>query len=179
VTELRKLTAQALDDVRRVSLDLRPTILDDLGLAPALEWRVDEFTHLGDMTTTLSIHGLGHRLPPEMELVFYRTAQEALSNIAKHANAATVDVQLWTDEDSVCLKIEDDGCGFIPRDTVDASGAGLGLLGMRERLGMIGGNLQIESTERVGTVIFATAPLPVDWQATDSEMSINDPHITG
>ena len=160
VGELRQLTAQALEDVRRVSLDLRPTILDDLGLAPALEWRVDEFNRLDDVSAELSIHGLGRRLPPDMELVLYRTGQEALSNIAKHAQATSVSVSLWTDDNHVHLEIRDNGCGFDPAAPVSDSGSGLGLLGMRERLGMIGGELDIESSPGHGSAIYAKAPLP-------------------
>lgn len=163
VVELRQLTAAALDDVRRVSLDLRPTILDDLGLAPALEWRVDEFNLGDDVAATIQVSGLSHRLPQEYELVFYRTAQEALSNIVKHADACNVEVKLWTDDESVQLTVKDDGCGFTPTSTVDESGSGLGLLGMRERLGTIDGELEIKSAPESGTMIHACAPLPSGW----------------
>ena len=168
VVELRELTARALDDVRRVSLDLRPTILDDLGLGPALEWRIDEFNRLDEVSADLSIRGLGYRLPPDMELVFYRTGQEALSNIAKHSHASWVSVRLWTDEQRVHLEIEDNGCGFDPTVPVSASGAGLGLLGMRERLGMIGGDLSIDSAPGRGCTISASAPLPPSSEAPPS-----------
>lgn len=167
VSELRELTARALEDVRRVSLDLRPTILDDLGLGPALEWRVDEFNRLDDVSAELSIRGLGRRLPPEMELVFYRTGQEALSNIAKHAQASNVNVCLWTDDASVYLEVKDDGRGFDPAQPVSDSGSGLGLLGMRERLGMIGGTLHIESADGQGAKILACAPLPAQWKESE------------
>jgi two-component system sensor histidine kinase UhpB len=160
VVELRELTAQALDDVRRVSLDLRPTILDDLGLAPALEWRVDEFNKLDEVTADLTVRGLSRRLPPDPELVLYRTGQEALSNVAKHAQATTVSVGLWTDDECVYLDIRDNGCGFEPDMPISESGSGLGLLGMRERLGMIGGELTIETAPGRGSTIRARAPLP-------------------
>ena len=160
VVELRELTAQALEDVRRVSLDLRPTILDDLGLAPALEWRVDEFNRLDDVSAELRIEGLAQRLPRDMELVLYRTGQEALSNIAKHARATAVRVRLWTHDGWVHLEIQDNGCGFDPTAPVSESGSGLGLLGMRERLAMIGGELDIDSAPNRGTTISARAPLP-------------------
>ena len=168
VAELRELTALALEDVRRVALDLRPTILDDLGLGPALEWRVDEFNRLGEVTARLSIRGLSQRLPSEMELIFYRTGQEALSNVMKHANATSVHVELWTAEDQVHLRIQDDGRGFEPGETMHSYRPGLGLLGMRERLGMIGGNLQMQSAPGGGAAIHATAPLPDHFASGDS-----------
>lgn len=167
VTELRELTARALEDVRRVSLDLRPTILDDLGLAPALEWRVDEFSRLDDVSVDLSVTGLTRRLPADMELVLYRTGQEALSNIAKHADASEVHVRLWIEDNCVHLDIQDNGRGFDPAEPVSDSGAGLGLLGMRERLGIIGGELHIDSTPGQGTVIRARATLPDGWNAAE------------
>ena len=162
VVELRELTAQALDDVRRVSLDLRPTILDDLGLAPALEWRVDEFNKLDEVTANLTVRGLSRRLPPDTELVLYRTGQEALSNVVKHAQATAVSVGLWTDDECVYLEIRDNGCGFEPDMPISENGSGLGLLGMRERLGMIGGELTIETAPGQGSTIRARAPLP-NW----------------
>ena len=98
VHELRELTALALEDVRRVAVDLRPTILDDLGLAPALEWRVDEFNKTGDIRASFSAGGMDGRLPREMELVLYRIGQEALNNIGRHAHASTVQVKLTQTE---------------------------------------------------------------------------------
>ncbi len=159
VQELRQLTAQALEEVRRVALDLRPTILDDLGLGPALAWRVDEINKLDGMHATIKIEGLAARLPREVELVFYRVGQEALSNVARHAEATTVTVLLQRQNGQVTLAIVDDGQGFDPATPKQAAGHGFGLLGMRERLGMIGGTLVIRSTPGQGTEIIADAPL--------------------
>lgn len=158
VQELRQLTAQALEEVRRVALDLRPTILDDLGLGPALAWRVDEINKLDGMHATIKIEGLAARLPREIELVFYRVGQEALSNIARHAGAETVTVLLQQQNGQITLAIVDDGQGFAPATPSPAAGHGFGLLGMRERLGMIGGTLAIRSTPGQGTAIIADAP---------------------
>jgi two-component system sensor histidine kinase UhpB len=159
VQELRKLTAQALEDVRRVALDLRPTILDDLGLAAALEWRVDEFNQASDLKTTIEVDGLSGRLPRDIELVFYRVGQEALSNIARHAQAQHVSLRLRQAPTSLTLEINDDGRGFNPAAKAVNGTAGLGLLGMRERLASIQGSLLIESTPGRGTRILAQAPL--------------------
>lgn len=157
VQELRELTAEALEEVRRVALDLRPTILDDLGLAPALEWRVDEFNRLAGVHATIQIAGMDHRLPREVELTLYRVGQEALSNVSRHAAASQVYVRLMQRAEVVRLEVEDDGCGFDPA----ASGEHhrLGLLGMRERMAMIGGTLEIVSLPGAGTHILAQAPI--------------------
>lgn len=158
VAELRELTAQALEDVRRVALDLRPTILDDLGLAPALEWRVEELSATGSIQATFLATGLHQRLPRELELVFYRVGQEALSNVVRHAQASQVSVQLAHRAGRVNLEIQDDGVGFQPDQPMPANAPrGLGLLGMRERLGMVGGDLMIASAPGQGTQIRASA----------------------
>lgn len=165
VQELRELTASALEDVRRVALDLRPTILDDLGLGPALEWRVDELNKHGDLRATVAVAGLESRLPPDVALVLYRVTQEALSNASRHAQAASVAVTLAGSPTGVTLQICDDGVGFDPNAPAadnghgDARRHGLGLLGMRERMRMIGGELAIHSAPGAGTRIVAHAPL--------------------
>lgn len=159
VQELRILTAQALEEVRRVALDLRPTILDDLGLGPALAWRVDEFNKLDGMHATIVISGLEERLPREVELVFYRVGQEALSNVVRHAQAHAVVVTLQRVADQVTLEISDDGQGFDPTRIHGNNGQGFGLLGMAERLGMINGRLTIEAAPGRGTRVGAQAPV--------------------
>lgn len=159
---LRELTGQALEEVRRVALDLRPTILDDLGLGAALEWRVDEFSKANKVQTTVQIGGLGHRLPRDIELVFYRVGQESLSNIARHANAQNVSVALHRANGVISLEITDDGRGFNPANVPPNTPRGLGLLGMRERMAMINGSLTIESKPGGGTRILAQAPMDTD-----------------
>jgi two-component system sensor histidine kinase UhpB len=160
VQELRELTARALEDVRRVALDLRPTILDDLGLGPALEWRVDELNKHGGMQATVQVSGLDERLPNEMALALYRVAQESLSNASRHAQAEHVTVTLTRRPGQIVLQICDDGVGFDPSaPPEDADRHGLGLLGMRERMRMIGGELAINSGPGRGTQIRAQAPL--------------------
>lgn len=159
VQELRELTATALEDVRRVALDLRPTILDDLGLGPALEWRVDEFNKEGATQAAIAIAGLEHRLPREMELALYRVGQEALNNAGRHARAAHVQVTLARANGSVTLEVQDDGAGFDPDRVRPGEGHGLGLLGMRERIVTVGGTLAIESAPGRGTAIRAQVPL--------------------
>jgi two-component system sensor histidine kinase UhpB len=162
IQKLRQLTAQALEDVRRVALDLRPTILDDLGLGAALEWRVDEFNQASGVQAKIQIKGLGRRLPRDIELVFYRVGQETLSNIARHAQAQHVSVSLDRENDTISLEVIDDGVGFNPAPLTVHLPHGLGLLGMRERLATINGSLTIESAPGRGTRVLALAPLKDD-----------------
>ncbi len=159
VQELRELTAQALEEVRRVALDLRPTILDDLGLAPALEWRVDEFNRLDGIQAHFASAGMDRRLPRPVELTLYRVGQEALSNVGRHAAATEVRVRLVRHADAVQLEVADNGCGFDPNLSADPGRRSLGLLGMRERMGMIGGTLEVITAPAAGTRIMAVAPI--------------------
>lgn len=157
VHELRELTAQALEEVRRVALDLRPTILDDLGLGPALEWRVDEFNRSGEVQATAEIAAPDRRLPRDIELALYRVGQEALSNVARHADARQVTVRLAAQPEELVLTIADDGRGLSPAPQERPSG--LGLVGMRERMAMVGGRLDIQSAPGRGVTVRATVPL--------------------
>ncbi|MBI1297342.1 HAMP domain-containing protein [bacterium] len=172
VHELRELTAQALEEVRRVALDLRPKILDDLGLIAALGWRVDELNADGRAKATLRIEGVTERMPRTVELVFYRVAQEAMNNAARHAEANNVTLTLARRADLLSLEIVDDGKGFDPAaklggkyDAVTHSTGGLGLAGIRERMSMIGGTGEIQSSPGQGTrvaVIVSLLALPAD-----------------
>lgn len=168
IQKLRELTAQALEEVRRVALDLRPTILDDLGLGPALEWRVDEFTQASGVQAKIQIEGLERRLPREIELVFYRVGQETLNNIARHAQAKHVSVSLHRANSTISLEVIDDGVGFTPTSLPTYTPRGLGLLGMRERLAMIDGTLALESAPGNGTRVLASAPLKDDIDGAKS-----------
>ncbi len=159
VQELRELTAQALEDVRRVALDLRPTILDDLGLGPALEWRVDEVNKSGTLHATIIVSGIDRRLPRETELTLYRMGQEALSNVSRHAHAGRVNLDLQRCGNYVVLVVRDDGVGFDPQSVQPARGHGLGLVGMRERVATVGGTLVVESQPGNGTRLEARIPL--------------------
>jgi two-component system sensor histidine kinase UhpB len=164
VQELREITASALEDVRRVALDLRPTILDDLGLASALEWRVDEFNKESTVQSTVEVRGMESRLPREIELALYRVGQEALSNVHRHAAATEVALRIVRTEEQVMLEVRDNGRGFSPQQQAhfDPESAlpdhGIGLLGMRERVAAIGGELIILSAPGQGTTIRALAP---------------------
>lgn len=158
LAELRAILGDALEGVRALAIDLRPRVLDDLGLEMALEAQVRDFTRRWRIDATLSSGRLG-RLATEVELVFYRVAQEALSNVAKHARASRVEISLTKRGRRLRMLIEDDGCGFDADAATDAVDGCLGLFGMKERLALVGGTLGIESAVGAGTRVSADVSL--------------------
>lgn len=159
VQELREISSDALDSVRRLAMDLRPAALDDLGLVPALEAFAERFTANRGTHITLRTEGIRRRLPRDVELVMYRVVQEALNNAAKHASARYVEVSLKRKRNILTVTVEDDGVGFEPGAVERTQGSGLGLFGMRERLALVGGDLVIESSYGQGTRVIARVPL--------------------
>jgi two-component system sensor histidine kinase UhpB len=159
--KLEQSTVAALEGVRRLALELRPPALDDLGLAEALGELCQRFRESTGCTVELAVRGMRGRLSADLELVLYRVAQEPLTNVAKHARATAVRVDLERTAHDVSLSIKDNGIGFnrsqfSPSDGV---GLGLGLFGMEERATLLGGTLRIWSTPGYGTEVFAFVPL--------------------
>lgn len=154
------LVGRALAQVRDVSNLLRPSVLDDLGLVAALTALVDDFSMRTRISTTVDVGGATHRLPPDIEVVIYRVVQEALTNIAKHAQASRASVALTFDERQARLVVEDDGRGMKKPTgaAVDATETHLGLLGMRERVTAVGGTLGIGAGPQGGFRIEAHIP---------------------
>jgi signal transduction histidine kinase len=159
VEELRELTSNALEAVRRMAVDLRPPALDDLGLVPALHSYADKYSNSWTISVTFSAEGLKKRLPANVELVLYRIVQEALTNVAKHSGATSVQVKLRRRSNIVTVTVADDGRGFELRDVTRTEGSGLGLFGMRERLALVGGTVAIESAPGRGTTVIARVPV--------------------
>jgi two-component system sensor histidine kinase UhpB len=158
VEELQRMTAAALEHLRRIAMELRPAILDDLGLVEALRWQAEEFQKQTGVPITLRVQGRIERLPRQAELVLYRVAQEALTNIARHARATRVEVTLNCSTEHLELFIADDGVGFDPEAVRRSRARSLGLIGMAERLALIGGTLEIDSAPGKGTRIRARVP---------------------
>jgi len=158
VEELQRMTAAALEHLRRIAMELRPAILDDLGLVEALRWQAEEFQKQTGVPITLRVQGRIERLPRQVELVLYRVAQEALTNIARHARATRVEVTLNCSTEHLELFIADDGVGFDPEAVRRSRARSLGLIGMAERLALIGGTLEIDSAPGKGTRIRARVP---------------------
>jgi two-component system sensor histidine kinase UhpB len=159
VQELRELTARSLEEIRRIALELRPKILEDLGLGEALAWRVDELNASGALRAALEIVGMDRRLPKDLELALYRVAQEALTNVTRHAGARTTRLRLEQNAGAVRLTVEDDGAGFDVQAPVTHP-SGLGVSGMRERMALVGGTLTIDSAPGRGTRVIAATRVP-------------------
>jgi PAS domain S-box-containing protein len=157
---LRERINSIMADVRRLSQDLRPPALDRLGLLPALEWLASDISKRSGIDIEITTRGVNRRLSPEVELVLFRVAQEALRNTLRHskANSAQVDVEFG--EKLVRITVTDNGKGFyLPETTGDFIKRGrLGLTGMRERILLVGGSLKIDSRLDKGTVVTVEAP---------------------
>jgi len=145
--------------LRRLSHELRPTVLDDLGLAPAIRFLADAFSKRTGLAVPVR-SGLQQRLPRNVETAVYRIVQEALTNAGKHSGARTVKIQLERVGRVLCCVIADDGAGFDVSEVLAAQPRkGLGLLGMQERLNAVGGTLQIRSSLGKGTELLIRLPL--------------------
>ena len=154
--ELRELVVATLQDVRRLAVELRPSALDDFGLVAALERLTASIGEQTGIRIDFQPAITADRLPAEVETALYRIVQESLTNVVKHAKARNVSVLLARTDGAVKAVIEDDGGGFDP---AERTGEGFGLLGMSERLALLGGRLEIESSEEAGTTIAAEVPL--------------------
>ncbi len=161
LAEAMQLAEQTLEQIRELSLNLRPPMLDDLGLVPTLRWYVKRYTSRTNIAAELTVLGAEQRLPPPVETALYRVLQEALTNVARHAAATTVHLQLRYDAQSVTAQVEDNGRGFLVNNNAlpATDAAGIGLLGMRERVTLLGGTFQIESAPGKGAQLWLEIPV--------------------
>lgn len=162
--EQRETTSALLDDIKRLARGLRPSVLDDLGLIPALERLTIDFQRLHDIKTTLDTAGLSSsRLPSAIEVTVYRIVQEAMNNVVKHADAHTAYIRIGLQADDVEVVVEDDGRGFQKQPTRKLAADGhFGVAGMTERATLLGGSLVIESKPGTGTLVRARLPLTIN-----------------
>jgi signal transduction histidine kinase len=142
--------------VRNMSLLLRPSMLDDLGLAPALQWQAREVSRATGLRVNVGAEGVSDDLPEEHKTCVYRVVQEALHNCYRHAKAQSVRIHVKQEPTRLLLSIQDDGAGFQPRRD-----KGLGLLGMEERVKHLGGTFRIASEEGAGALLSVELPLPL------------------
>jgi signal transduction histidine kinase len=154
VEELRATVVNAVQELRALAVELRPKALDDFGLAAALERLVDTYSRRTALTVDSHLGGLESRLPEPVESALYRIAQEALTNIAKHAGASAVSVVTRRDGARLTMIVEDNGTGF----EASTPGEGLGLVSMRERAELLGGSLKVESSAEHGTTLVVEVP---------------------
>jgi two-component system sensor histidine kinase UhpB len=161
VSNLRDLAAQTLDEVRKLALELRPSVLDDLGLVAALRQYVRSIEERSGVAAHLSLVGWDEadaRLPPEVETALFRISQEALTNAIRHAQAETVQVRLRREPGAVSLEVNDDGVGLTAVPAPEA-GQHLGMFGMRERAHLLGGEFHAGQVSPHGTSVRVKVPL--------------------
>lgn len=162
--EIQSIALGTLGEIHNVIYELRPTLLDDLGLIPAIKWHAENYLETAGIKAHLETAGQERRLPPEIETALFRIVQEATTNTVRHAHARSASISLEFEESSVAVHIEDDGRGFDPNEVAKAkdSGRGLGLLSMKERVEHLGGVLSIMSEPGKGTQI--QIEIPVNWE---------------
>jgi signal transduction histidine kinase len=159
--ECINIVNHTLQEIRQLSLDLRPSLLDDLGLVAALRWHVDYHSRLSGLGAKFITNLSNIRLPSQLEITCYRIVQESFTNVVKHSQAANVQVELISQDNKIHLFVRDDGLGFdVDAVNLDVVwGKGLGLLGMKERIALVGGQIEINSLAARGTEIHAM----FDW----------------
>ncbi|MBT9507522.1 response regulator [Rhodoferax sp.] len=163
-----RIVDDALQQVRRLALALRPSMLDDLGLSPALQWIAEQTASRSGLSVQLHTPPARARLAPDIETACFRIVQEALTNITRHARARQVAIELQQDGDMLDLCVKDDGCGFdlaAMRERA-MSGGSIGVLGMQERAMLIGGQLEIESTPGQGSAVRLRCP----WRVAQGQL---------
>jgi signal transduction histidine kinase len=155
--QIQEAVSDIIREVREMSLNLRPSMLDDLGLVPTLRWHIDRYTTQTGIHVNLQYDEFSKRLPAEIETAAYRIIQEALTNVARHAQVKEVFVGLVSQDDTLWVEVLDNGKGYDVSAETDRPSSGLS--GMRERAGLLGGYLLVESFIGQGTQIVAALPL--------------------
>jgi two-component system, NarL family, sensor histidine kinase UhpB len=157
LTELKRLVNQAMEELLTLARQLRPSALDDHGLVPAVQTQLRRFAARTGVEVRMRTEGEPNELPEVMQTAIFRVAQEALTNVGRHAGAALVELELQEEDGRAELRVRDDGSGFdsgaIPRAGFEGRGAGLGLGGMAERARLVGGELDVRSAPGGGTSV--------------------------
>ena len=166
---LRKMVARALTELQRLIADLRPSHIDDLGLPAALRWYANDLQERAPLKVRVRVNGTARPIPSPVKITLYRVAQEALTNVIKHAFADKADVSLQFGEESVTLQVEDDGSGFDIDMLRNPDRPSWGLLGMEERAALLGGSFRISSQPGVGTNIEVTIPYEQERAGEDED----------
>jgi signal transduction histidine kinase len=160
IARTQQLVQESVDIVHRFARELRPTVLDDLGLIPALHTFMKSFKERTGIQVSLSAFATVEQVSDDKRTVLYRVAQEALTNVARHAHASQAEVKIQKLDGAICMKIKDNGKGFHQEGlSRNKKSKRLGLLGMRERLEMVGGNFTVASALGKGTTVLAQIPL--------------------
>jgi len=155
--DTKKLLADTIDEIRILTSELRPSMLDDFGLIPTLRWFVKNYTRRSDIKVSLKAKDRRLRFPPNIEVTLYRVTQEALTNVAKHAQATEASVLVSQKNFTALLSVRDNGVGFDAERALSHP-TGMGLLNIKERVNLLGGSFEIISHPRKGTRINVTIP---------------------
>jgi signal transduction histidine kinase len=155
VLRARELLAKTQREIHRIIYDLRPSLLDDLGLAAAIQWYAESYLAPRGIEVGIEVEE-GLELPSDVEITTFRIVQEIVTNILRHSAAENASIELYASGDELVLAVEDDGVGFLPAERTDGSG----LVGMRERAALVGGRVEIDSEPGAGTSVRLTIPLP-------------------
>ena len=160
LNKAQELSIQILDQIHKLIYQLRPTIIDDLGLAAAIRWLAESNLEVAGIKANLKVIGQEIRLTSELETALFRVIQEAISNIVRHAHAKSVNIRLYFKKRAIRLRVRDDGCGFDVNEAITSKDRprGLGLLGMKERIELINGTVNISSCPGGGTEIDIEIP---------------------
>lgn len=177
IDDAQNVATKLLENLRKIIWDLRPSILDDLGLLSAIRWFARSNLEKAGVKVDFSTGSDISRLPSPLETMLFRIAQEAISNILRHANANKVSIKLWIAEKHIWMEIKDDGCGFDMKETADAAvdRKRLGLLGIQERASLVGGEVKIESRRGSGTCLQLHIPLPTEDFSEPARELLNAP----
>ncbi len=167
LADVRRLVDRMHQELHRMIVNLRPSVLDDLGLAAAIQWFAERHLNAAGVSVRCELGDLDVRLPAEVETALFRAVQEAIVNVARHAQAETVLIQGAVEQGSVTIEIEDDGVGFEPQQVGSTPGSlrGVGILGMRERIEILGGSMHLDSEPGGGTRVVMRVPVTVAAQA--------------
>ena len=165
----KRLAEQSLRSLRDIAMGLRPSLLDDLGLGPAVQWQARQFSKHTGIPVNVNVDRLHEPLPEEHRTCIYRIVQEALTNCARHARAKTIDIAIDGSGVGISVVVKDDGIGFEPGHV---RGRGLGLTGMQERVMDLGGELTVVSQVSKGTVLSAMIPIPTEVPPNEYSSSV-------
>jgi signal transduction histidine kinase len=158
IDETAAILEKLLGQVRQISLDLRPSTLDDLGLVPALRSLLDQQGRRASVAVRFSVKDVPENLNPEIQTTCFRIAQEAITNVVRHANATRIDVELARENGNLRLQVRDNGRGF-DADSTQAQAAGLGLIGIKERAALVDAHAKVVSSPNKGTTVEVSLPL--------------------
>jgi signal transduction histidine kinase len=171
---IKGLVESTVRVVRNMSLLLRPSMLDDLGLVPALRWQAREVSKRTSMDVSVATELVSDDLPDEYKTCIYRVVQEALHNCSRHSLATAVRIRVHQEPSQLSLSVQDDGQGFDVRQS-----KGLGLLGIEERVARLGGKCEIHSGTGRGTILTVTLPFAKKEEDRSMQASETDSHLIG